>query len=90
MKSAIEEILHGGWGSSDFVKPSLDSRKQADRVAELEGKLTELLQDFPEALKAFEAFCEETDTQCMLEVRDFYKAGFRNGVQLMIDAFDGE
>lgn len=87
MESAIEGILHGGWGCSDFVKPSEDGRKQADLVEELESKLTALLGNFTEARETFKAFREAVDTQCMLEVRDFYKAGFRNGFFLATDLY---
>ena len=87
MKSAIEEIFYGNWGGTESVKNSADCKRQADETERLELKLEELLKENPAALEAFEKFKEALDEVICLEVRDFYKAGFRNGVRLIIDAF---
>lgn len=90
MESAIESLYYGDWGSQTNVKISKEYTKKADRAERRAKELEELLKENEEALEAFEKFREAYDDASCSELRDYYKAGFKNAVRLMTDSLGVE
>lgn len=90
MKSAIEELYYGDWGGQTNVKISKDYTKKADRAEHYAKKLEEQIKENAEVLQAYWKFREAYDDAISFELRDYYKAGFRNAVRLMTDSLGEE
>ncbi|MDE6059752.1 MAG: hypothetical protein K2G44_06925 [Clostridia bacterium] len=90
MKSAIEGILYGTWGKSDFIPRSEELSAQSDIVMEWEKKLEKLLEESPEKKEVLKRLQQEIDEQTCIEVRDYYKAGFRNGFFISMELFTAD
>ncbi|MBD5636467.1 MAG: hypothetical protein HDP28_01415 [Clostridia bacterium] len=89
MKSAIEEIRNG---SLSGKSPNLgkEYKKAVAATAEKEAAILELIKDNKETLKAFKEYQDAEEESFYLEVRGYYKHGFRHGFRIAIDALDEE
>lgn len=89
MKSAIEEIYYGSFGTHD---PDLGEEysKALEKAREKEEALRELIKDNPEAVKLFEEYQNADGESLCVEVRGYYKQGFRNGFRIALDGASEE
>ena len=87
MKSAIEEIYYGNFGTRDpdFGKEYSQAIKKEKETADA---LLEIIKDNAEAVKLFEEYQDAEGTTLCIEVRGHYKQGFRNGFRIALDGLD--
>lgn len=89
MKSAIEEIFNGTFGSKDEIS-SKEGGKATALLFEQEEKLMQYIKDNPEAVEVFRRYIELFSESMGTDVLDLYKAGFRNGFRIALDGLDEE
>lgn len=89
MKSAIEEILNRTFGRKDG-NLSKEGMKASAALCDQEEKLMPYIKDNPEAAESFRRYIELVYESAWTDVLDFYKAGFRNGFRIALDALDEE
>lgn len=89
MKSAIEEI-YGEMYDSQKPRFGKEYWNAIAVTAEKEKALIEFIKDNAEAIKVFEEYQNaEGDILCM-EVSAYYKAGFRHGFRIVLDALNDD
>lgn len=89
MKSAIEEIFNGTFGCKDDFS-SKNGAKASAALFEQEENFMHYIKDNPEAVESFKRFIELFNESTQMDILDLYKAAFRNGFRIALDALNEE
>ena len=88
MKSTIEKLFYGALLPLEEVRTSKEQSECLQVADECDEKLSALFKENGEVLQLFQRFKDAVDENTAIEVRIFYKEGFRNGFRIALDAMD--